>query len=522
MSQASRFLSFAFVASDLLIEIGATGRIAFAAGAAAASGMDPGGYVGRTLDEVLGRAGAWPLRQALKTVQPGGRIGPVEVCFPCGTGLIRKASVRGFQAPQLAPAVSLGLCWQGDVLAAPVDDAAILDSDQFLTSARQTLCELGEPASVAFIEVAGLAEPGTEAARVSVEAALRDAAVDGRTAARLTDERYAVLRSGDDDRSLVTLVTQACAAGNLAATPVVREETLDPAIEAPPMMRALRFALSTCIEQGLEHTGPSFSDQLARTLKEAEGFAQMVRNRAFDLHYQPIVDLKSRAVHHHEVLARFASSDTAWVIRMAEELDMIRAFDLAVMEKSLRTLQKPGAGLVKLAINVSGASLVDDVYVETLLKRTSINPDDRRRLMVEVTETAALEDMDAVGARLQRLRQAGIKLCIDDFGAGAASYEYLRRLPVDVVKLDGCLTRSMDDERTRTMVGHLVELCRTLEVKIVAEQIETQPIADSLTALGVDLGQGWLFAKASAEPLSYIPDVGAPSVRRSGTVESWG
>ncbi len=190
------------------------------------------------------------------------------------------------------------------------------------------------------------------------------------------------------------------------------------------------------------------------------------------------------------------------------------------MEKALRTLQKPGAGLVKLAINVSGASLTDDAYVDTLLRRTALKPDDRKRLMVEVTETAALEDFDAVGARLQRLRQAGIKLCIDDFGAGSASYEYLRRLPVDVVKLDGQLTRSVEDSRTRTMLTHLVELCRTLSVKVVAEQIETQPIADALAGLGVDLGQGWLFARAAPEPVTVIPEIGGPA-RRTGAVSDW-
>ena len=330
-----------------------------------------------------------------------------------------------------------------------------------------------------------------------------------------------MLRGKSDARSLADIVSQACAAENLAVTPVVREQALDPAIAAPPTLLALRFTLSACIEQGIENSGTAFSDQLAQTLQDANRFALIVRDRAFNLHYQPIVDLKTRAVHHHEVLARFSGGDTAATIRMAEELDMIRAFDLAVLEKSLRTLRQPGAGLVKLAINVSGASLVDAAYVDAVLKRTALNPDDRKRLMVEVTETAALGDMDAVGARLQRLRQSGIKLCIDDFGAGSASYEYLRRLPVDVVKLDGRLTRAIDEDRTRTMVTHLVELCRTLSVKVVAEQIETQPIADALSDLGVDLGQGWLFAKATPEPVTTIPEIGG-AARRAGAVQGWG
>ncbi|MBN8552495.1 MAG: EAL domain-containing protein [Caulobacterales bacterium] len=521
MSKASRFISFAFAASDLLVELDGQRRIAFAAGATATSGDDPRHQIGRTLDSLLGRRAAWSVRRALNDIRPGQRLGPIDVLVPSGTDQVRPASVRGFQAPGMAPSVSLGIRWEGAAFAAPADTPELLTADAFLASTRAVMSDLQEPASVAFVELTGLAGVGSETARQSVEAVLRDAAVDGQTAARLTDERFAVLRAGDDERSLIDLVMAACTAENLPVTPQVSEEALDPSVASPPMMRALRFALSNCIEQGLESTGNSFSDQLARTLKEAEQFGNMVRNRAFDLHYQPIVDLKTRAVHHHEVLSRFKANDTAWVIRMAEELDMIRAFDLAVMEKSLRTLQKPGAGLIKLAINVSGASLTDDAYVDTLLKRTALNVDDRKRLLIEVTETAALEDMDAVGARLQRLRQAGIKLCIDDFGSGAASYEYLRRLPVDVVKLDGQLTRSVEDERTRTMLAHLVELCRTLSVKIVAEQVETQATADTLVMLGVDLGQGWLWARPSPDPIKVIPELGG-AARRAGTVASWG
>lgn len=521
MSQASRFLSFAFVASDLLIEIDPQRRVTFAAGAAPLAGDSAAAQVGKPLDDLLGKAALWSLRREISALKPGQRFGPLQVLVRCGPGQVRKASLSGFQSPHIAPAISLGLSWDGAAFEAPAP-APILQPDGFLASAREALADITEPATIAFVEVAGLGDPGADAARRSVEAALQDAALDGRTAAKLSDERFAVLRAAGDSENLAAIVAQACAAENLVVAPVVREQTMDPQVGAAPTLRALRFALSACIEKGLESTGTVFSEQLAQTLKEADRFSLIVRERAFQIHYQPIVDLKTRAIHHHEVLARFASGDTAATIRLAEELDMIRDFDLAVMEKALRTLRQPGAGLVKLAINVSGASLLDDDYAEALLRRTALNPDDRRRLMIEVTETAALTDMDAVGERLQRLRAAGIKLCIDDFGAGSASYEYLRRLPVDVVKLDGTLTRSVDDERTRTMLKHLTELCRTLSVKIVAEQIETQPIANALADLGVDLGQGWLFAKATPEPVTSIPQIGGGATRRAGAVQSWG
>ena len=247
-----------------------------------------------------------------------------------------------------------------------------------------------------------------------------------------------------------------------------------------------------------------------------------MRDREFALFYQPIVNLKTRAVHHFEALARFGQgSGPAPAIRMAEELALIEGFDLAVAEKAVRRLREPGGGLLKIAVNVSGASLASDAYVAALLKMTASATDDRRRLMVEVTETAALADLAAADRRLGALRNAGIKVCIDDFGAGSASFDYLRGLSVDAVKIDGGLVRDIDvDARTRTMVAHLVELCGSLNLETIAEMIETDEVADALRDLGVTHGQGWLFGRAEAEPRTILGGPN-PRARRQGVVEDW-
>ena len=226
-------------------------------------------------------------------------------------------------------------------------------------------------------------------------------------------------------------------------------------------------------------------------------------------------------VHHFEALARFkTSNDPSSVIRMAEELALIDGFDLAVAEKALGRLRRPGAGLMKFAVNVSGASLADDRYVESLLRMTASRPEDRKRLIVEVTESAALADLEAANARLGALRAAGIKVCIDDFGAGAASYDYLRALSVDAVKIDGRFVQNLDrDPRGQTLITHLVGMCADLKVATIAEMIETQAVADILTNLGVDHGQGWLFGKAEAEPRTAL--VSTEPARRRGEVVGW-
>ena len=170
---------------------------------------------------------------------------------------------------------------------------------------------------------------------------------------------------------------------------------------------------------------------------------------------------------------------------------------------------------------MSGGSLGDDAYVDNLLRMTAGAPDDRRRLMVEVTETAALADLEAADRRLGALREAGIKVCIDDFGAGAAAYDYLRKLSVDAVKIDGGLVKGLEsDDRARTFLTSIVELCQSLNLEIIAEMIETESLAKALQGLGVQYGQGWLFGRPEAEPRTQRAS--AAPVRRRGAVEAWG
>jgi EAL domain-containing protein (putative c-di-GMP-specific phosphodiesterase class I) len=256
-------------------------------------------------------------------------------------------------------------------------------------------------------------------------------------------------------------------------------------------------------------------------LKEADRFRALVRNGTFQLHYQPIVDIETRAPHHFEALARLGGdispSDT---IRMAEELGLIQGFDLAVAEKALRQLERPGFGLTRVAINVSGASLTRDDYVTGLLQLTGPDPAIRKRLIVEVTETSAIQDLEGATRRLGALRKAGIRICLDDFGAGAASFEYLRRLPADTIKIDGAFVKDLESERSRTLIAHLVKLAGDLGMTTIAEMVESAEQAEIIQALGVNFGQGWAFGRPTAEPVLLTPEPAA--ARRVGSVTAWG
>ncbi len=525
MESRSRLLALAFAAADALVELDKQGVVAFAAGVGAVPEQGVKSWIGRPLSDLLGAASRTSLAEVLDRMSPGVRSSPAAVVVLCPDGQVRRATLRAFQLPDLAPAVSCALSWEGEPFRLDLPQVVPLATPaQFLDRARDVLKEAGPDARIglAFVDVPGLAEaPETTGRRV--EASLQAASHDGRTASRLTTERFAVLRDAQGGPDLAEEVRRAGEIEGVALEPIAAEVALTPGPSSVNALRALRFTIEGCLrEGGMARPDQAFGEQLKRTLREADQFTSVVRGRQFELHWQPIVDLDTRAVHHFEGLTRFgAGNGPAPVIHMAEELGLIESFDLAVLEKAVARLMAPGGRTLTLAVNVSAHSLAGDAYVAALLRMTQLDPALRRRLMIEVTETAALADVEAAGRRIDTLRAAGVRACIDDFGAGAASFDWLRGLAVDFVKIDGAFVRQLEkDPRTSTLIAHLVALCASLKVEVIGEMIEDETTADQLRDLGVRYGQGWLFGRAEAEPILVRPTRAA--ARRMGVVEAWG
>ncbi|CAN5401508.1 EAL domain-containing protein [soil metagenome] len=528
MSIRHRLLGLAFASGDLLIEMTPEGVVALALGAGPTAALTLAHFQSQPFGpRLIPQPGASPLDD-LKALKPGARLS-CSLLMDCGGGQARRATLGAFMLPDLAPNISCSIRYEGPVFtlssAKGPAPAEMITAEAFLDRAREVLTAGDQKdLSIAFIDVIGLAAAGVggERAASRIEAALQAASIDGGSAARLTDDRYALLRDRNDAHDLIGEIGELARDEGLSLDISGSNTELSGAVPANTL-RALRFAIQTCLsDQAADRPERVFGAALARTLKEADKFRAIVRARNFALHYQPIVALDSGAVHHVEALARFGGADgPAATIQMAEELALIEGFDLAVAEKAMQRLRQPGSGLLKIAINVSGASLAGDTYVQQLLRMTAATPDERRRLIVEVTESAAVADIGAANRRLGALRDAGIKLCIDDFGAGAASFDYVRGLSVDTVKIDGKLIQGLEnDTRARTLITHLVEMCGSLNLTTIAEFVETQGCADVLRGLGVDYAQGWLFGKAEAEPRTVLASV-APT-RRRGAVEAWG
>jgi EAL domain-containing protein (putative c-di-GMP-specific phosphodiesterase class I) len=529
MTIKSRLLGFAFASADLLLEIDGAGRISLVLGAGPVPGSDPAAsWVGRALNDLLGKASRKAVESSLATAASGVRSTPVDILIHCDEGRVRRARFSAFQLPDLAPAISCSLAWEGAPFSLDIPQApAFLDAGGLINRVRDRMAEPSEEGfAFAFVDIPGLGGPGEphQRAAARIEAVLQSVSLNGESAARLAPERFAILRGANDPRDLAAEVEEASLAEGLTLRATTSQVAV--AADAPvhTTLKALRFALESCIRDGgLARPDIAFSDSLRQTMKDADQFRSMVRARQFEIQYQPIVDLQTGDAHHFEALARLGGkTGPAATIRMAEELGLIEGFDIAVLEKVIGQLRRPGFGLVRVAANVSGASLATDAYVQSVLHQTSGDPDLRRRLIIEVTETAVIGDLDAANRRIAALRKAGVRVCLDDFGMGAASWDYVRRLKADIVKIDGAFVQDVaENPRSRTLVSHLVELCAELDMKTVAEMIETDAQADIMRELKVTYGQGWLFGRPTAEPV--MPRAQAPALsRRRGEVVGWG
>jgi EAL domain-containing protein (putative c-di-GMP-specific phosphodiesterase class I) len=211
--------------------------------------------------------------------------------------------------------------------------------------------------------------------------------------------------------------------------------------------------------------------------------------------FQPVVCAATGAVDYFECLLRMHDEagntvPTAEFIATIEHHRLIGLIDRFAMEKAVEELGRhPG---VRLGFNVSGLTACDRPWLRLLIERLRSRPDLAHRLVVEITETAALYDLDESARFVDSLRQAGCRVALDDFGAGHTSLRHLQSLAVDIVKIDGSFVRSLTaSAEKRVFLRHLLGLARGFGLGTVAECVETAEDAALLRAEGVGYLQGY-------------------------------
>jgi EAL domain-containing protein (putative c-di-GMP-specific phosphodiesterase class I)/GGDEF domain-containing protein len=528
-----RFLALALAGADALFETDEKGRIIFAVGRVMnLLGRGARSIEGETLLSLVAAEDVARFQQVTDLMRKGNRVADITVKLADGKAEARCVRISGHRlgtmndhlflamnpAPPPAPPAQQP----------PDPQTGLLDRNGFTAAAKSRLDEAAR--SGLSYEMTLLDLPNIEALRKKVgnEATeqfvahlgdyLKSLSVGGDSAGRLDATKYGVVHTDaikpDAIRKRVSEMAKEAAP---KAPPVaVHAASLELDVGDVSPEEAAQ-ALAYTINQFSRQEGESFSltslskglkIALSSTVSDMNKLKQMVSKGDFDIVFQPVVGLKDYSVHHFECLARIRTpgkdgESPFRLVTFAEDTGLIAKLDFAIFERCASLLKKNIVGdrSIGVAVNVSGRSLSDPAYVQDLRLALKKYPGFGKRLLFEMTESAEVKDLNAVNAVLQELRREGHPVCLDDFGAGAAAFHYLRALTVDFVKIDGSYVRNVLSNRLDVpFLKAITSLCRDLKIKVIAEMIEDAGTVDLLRSLGVQFGQGYYFGRPSAKP----------------------
>lgn len=218
--------------------------------------------------------------------------------------------------------------------------------------------------------------------------------------------------------------------------------------------------------------------------------------------FQPIMDLKSNSVNHFEVLARMQDTSGEIVlpgrfIEIAETFGIINNIDRMIIDKAFRfSDQRRHDDGVTFSMNISGKNLGDTDFLSFLKGRISEAGDAAKNFIFEITETAAVRDVDRAVRFINTLKEMGCKFSLDDFGVGFSSFAYLKMMDVDFLKIDGSFIKKLDtDQKDRLFVRAIVDVAGELNIRTVAEFVERAETLEILREYGVDYAQGYYIGR---------------------------
>jgi EAL domain-containing protein (putative c-di-GMP-specific phosphodiesterase class I) len=526
--ERNRFLAFAFAAADLLIEVDAALRIRFAVGAAdALAGRSIAALTGTDFLTLFTEGDRAVVSAAMKRLAGRNRMDPIALRLMRPDNTSTGVAVSACRMPFIEGATHFAVSALRPALAeATIGNDNLLDTEAFEKAVLACLTQpeiMGSDPALNLYEVDGVdglrrrgGESAIDALFNQIGGCLRAYAVGGlagrfganklaaltenNIGADISKEIAAILKLHDPDGADLHVKELAIA---------LDVADLSPSDAAKALSYTLQeFAAGDIANLPVASLVDGFRALMAETAKRVIAFKDSLTDRGMRLVFQPVVELAPRRIHHYEVLTRFTDGESPFeTIEFAERVGLIEELDLLVAERSLKYLDNAGPGnTAQLAVNISGRSIQNDTFLaelEKLLKRYDIV---RPRVLFEITESTSIADLARTNQVIQSFRNAGNAVCLDDFGAGAASLPYLRAFHVDYIKIDGAYVRRMQDsDRDLQIMNALIGMCRQMKTAIVAEMIETQKQAQSLLTLGVEYGQGYYFGKPEEKLTSLAP-----------------
>lgn len=541
-AERDRFVGFSFAGGDLLIEATPEGEIVFAAGASVSLlGVSISEMFGTSLASWFRDAYATILGSALKSSLDGVRKGQIYAQTRTG----EQVELSMCSLPREQSNVYISICDRHDVARQDGETENL----RFVDAAASAIESDAKETAITLVDVSSPLLSDEEAGKdlqteldMVLRSYLQANAVNADAATKLPSGQYGFIHTAGQDIADIVSEVEIIA---MSLDPAMRNirvragslPTADLRENKTVARRALQRVLDNVCKEAFSGAGDKDVSEMFRASVEAtQGrmgqVARMFANHDFSLHVQPIVSLASEEVSHYEVLSRFRNGQSPFeTVAFAEDTSLIQDLDNAVVERALKAIdQRLSPAVGGLAVNVSGVSLQSPAFIQRVLDLYTASPEAAGKFRVEITESAKIDNLEQVRHFVDRLRQAGIIVCLDDFGAGAASFQYLQALDVDCVKIDGLyVTRMLSNGKEYSMIRALADLCRDLKITTVAEYVEDQRHVEALRGLSIDYAQGFFYgrpapleAEESAKPeKKKAADPKKLKTKKLGFIDSW-
>lgn len=510
-----RFLGFAFTVGDILLEIDTKHKILNADGAISALGLEKGqSLAGAALKDIMSPDDYSLFETFIDGLEKASRIGPFTLSVGIDEEKRKPFTFFCGKLPMLKGKIFLALAYPYRLGISDAEEESLTDDEKKgrffnkLDSLLHQSADAEEKLMVTVMEIFQESEL-TQGKQQDVEKFLKTFSVGGNSASKLSENKFALVHEkgekGDAGKSIAKNIAKSTGV-ELSSASIDAGDITDEG--GDDNIKALVFSLQQFADDAEDFSLTNFQEEgkslITANSQKINTFRTMLNKGDFKFVYQPIVSLRSGTTHHFEALSRFnmpGMNDNQFeMICFAEDVGMIMDFDQAVLTRAIEMLKpKLGVGSApKIAVNISGRSLSNARFIEDMIKILQKTPSLSRNISLEITESSKIHDLELLNKVLNEVRNIGYRVYLDDFGAGASGFQYLKQLTVDGVKIDGEYVRdAAKDKTTRAFLLSMATLCQNIGVETVAEWVETKEQMDLLAKIGISYGQGYYFGKPS-------------------------